>query len=224
MERDFFKHCHAFSKPEPDYSVAAALSALDATSNYLAAITGAQTDRMMRDDGWRLLSIGRHIERLGTLSGALAKGFTTQAVADDSGFSAIVALFDSTITFHAQYQQRRDMPALLDLLVLDQDNPRSLSWVLKSLKNRLAKLIGNTAANSGATNTPLQHLALSELPELANALQLAALSGDPELLIAAFERCKVCSSSLSDELSQRYFSHANSRHFNHLSVGVGVGV
>ena len=222
MERDFFKHCHTFTKPVPDYSVAAALSTLDATSNYLAAITGAQTDRMMRDDGWRLLSIGRHIERLGTLSGALAKAFTTQAVADDSGFSAVVALFDSTITFHAQYQQRRDTPALLDLLVLDQDNPRSLSWVLKSLKNGLAKLIGNTTANSAAADTTLQHIATNELPELAGALQHAAQRGDQELLIATFERCKLCSLKLSDELSQRYFSHANSRHFNPHSVGAGV--
>jgi polar amino acid transport system substrate-binding protein len=31
----------------------------------------------------------------------------------------MVALFDSTITFHAQYQQRHDITALVDLLVLD---------------------------------------------------------------------------------------------------------
>ncbi len=219
MERDFFKHCSAVVKPEPDYSLAAALSALDATSSYLAAITGAQTDRMMRDDGWRLLSIGRHIERLGTLSSALAKGFTTRAVLDDSGFSAIVALFDSTITFHAQYQQRRDLSALLELLVLDQDNPRSLSWVLKSLKNRLTKLIGNTAREGESANAALQHFALHELPDLANMLQEAAQSGDTSPLVQAFERCRICAFELSDELGQRYFSHANARDFNAVSVG-----
>jgi hypothetical protein len=31
-------------------------------------------------------------------------------VFDEGGFEAVVALFDSTITFHAQYQQRRDIP------------------------------------------------------------------------------------------------------------------
>ena len=92
-------------------------------------MTGAQTDRMTRDDGWRLLSIGRHLERLGFLALALARGFETGAVHDEGGFEAVVALFDSTITFHAQYQQRDDMPALFDLLVLDRDNPRSLGWV-----------------------------------------------------------------------------------------------
>jgi uncharacterized alpha-E superfamily protein len=54
----------------------------------------------------------------------------------------VVALFDSTITFHAQYQQRHDIPALLDLLVLDRDNPRSLGWVVQTLRGRLARLAG----------------------------------------------------------------------------------
>ena len=54
-----------------------------------------------------------------------------------------MALFDSTITFHAQYQQRHDIPALLDLLVLDRDNPRSLGWVAQTLRGRLAKLAGS---------------------------------------------------------------------------------
>ena len=214
MEHDFFKHCAAFMQPVPDYSLAAALSTLEATSRYLAAMTGAQTDRMMRDDGWRLLSIGRHIERLNMLAGALAKGFDTGAVFDDSGFSAIVALFDSTITFHAQYQQRRDLPALLDLLVLDQDNPRSLSWVLTSLKNRLTKLMNNTAQGGASPDTALDRLVAEDLPQLSGALKSAVQSTEPQELSAAFNRCQSFARALSDQLSQRYFSHATSSHIS----------
>ena len=208
MERDFFRRCAAFVQPEPDYKAAAALSALDATSSYLAAITGAQTDRMMRDDGWRLLSIGRHIERLAMLSGALEIGFETRAVLEGSGFGAVVALFDSTITFHAQYQQRRDLPALLDLLVLDQDNPRSLSWVLKSLKNRLAKLMSNTAPVGAPPDAALQGLVVVDIPELVEALRSAVSTCDRLELIAVFSQCQAFARRLSDQLSQRYFSHA----------------
>ncbi len=215
MERDFFRHCAAFMQPAPDYSLAAALSTLDTTSGYLAAITGAQTDRMMRDDGWRLLSIGRHIERLTMLSGALAQGFESRAVFDDSGFSAIVALFDSTITFHAQYQQRRDLSALLDLLVLDQDNPRSLSWVLMSLKNRLAKLVSNTTHKGTPADRALERLMAGDLPQLANALRSSVQSMDPHELTAAFAQCQLFARALSDQLGQRFFSHASSQ----LSVG-----
>ena len=214
MHRDFFKHCAAFIQPEPEYSLSTALSALDATSGYLAAITGAQTDRMMRDDGWRLLSLGRHIERLAMLSGALAKGFETKAVFDSSGFSAIVALFDSTITFHAQYQQRRDVPALLDLLVLDQDNPRSLGWVLNSLKNRIAKLVTNTTHEGMPPDAALDALLAHDLPQLAGAVRNAARSTDNLQMQAVFNQCQSFARTLSDQLSQRYFSHASNSQFS----------
>ncbi len=85
------------------------------------------------------------IERLCVLIPALASGFETGAVHDTGGFEAMVALFDSTITFHAQYQQSREVTALLDLLVLDRDNPRSLGWVVQTVRGRLAKLAGSAA-------------------------------------------------------------------------------
>ncbi len=205
MEQDFFRRCDALAPAEPtgqEYSSLEALRTLEITSSYLAAITGAQTDRMMRDDGWQLLSIGRHVERLGTLTGAMTLGFETDAVFDDSGFSAIVAMFDSTITFHAQYQQRRDVDALLDLLVLSQDNPRSLSWVIKSLKSRLLKLPGN--------DLDLADSLAAKLPALIELLVNASRSLQRAELDAGFEECGAFAFALSDQISQRYFSHASS--------------
>ena len=205
MEQEFFRRCNALAPAGPsahDYSSLEALRTLDVASHYLAAITGAQTDRMMRDDGWRLLSIGRHIERLGTLSGAMALGFETGAVFDDSGFSAIVAMFDSTIPFHAQYQQRRDLDALLDLLVLSQDNPRSLSWVIKSLKSRLLKLPGNAPDREESLT--------ATLPALIDMLVNASQNPNVQELLAIFGTCKTSAFTMSDQVSQRYFSHASS--------------
>ncbi len=201
MEQDFFRRCELFmpgQEAHHDYSSIEALRALEATSHHLAAITGAQTDRMMRDDGWRLLSIGRHIERLATLSGALAAGFETKAVFDSSGFSAIVALFDSTITFHAQYQQRRDLPALLDLLVQDLDNPRSLSWVIKTLRGRLRKLADDPPGREADLAAQLT------LPDMNN------IGGPGCDFASAFAQCQSAALALSDAVSRRYFSHASS--------------
>ena len=137
------------------YSTLEALGMLESASVHLAAITGSQTDRMTRDDGWRLLSIGRHIERLGFLSDALAQGLQRGATDDEAGFEALLALFDSTITFHGQYQLRRDLGPLLDLLVCNADNPRSLGWVAQSLRGRLSKLAVHTAGNAPQALSPL---------------------------------------------------------------------
>ena len=213
-DTDFLNRCEAFKAEGQlaahamEYSPIEALRALEAASGHLAAMTGAQTDRMMRDDGWRLLSIGRHIERLSMLSAALARGFETGAVLQDGGFRALVALFDSTITFHAQYQQRRDIPALLDLLVLDRDNPRSLSWVVHTLRNRLAKLAASTPGDMGDLT--------ADLPEprywaLTNAASTSLDAQDGyATLVEQLKDCQASAFELSDHISQRYFSHATS--------------
>jgi uncharacterized circularly permuted ATP-grasp superfamily protein/uncharacterized alpha-E superfamily protein len=217
-EEDFFRRCETFSGPDHptaqalEYSSVEALHALESASSFLAAMTGAQTDRMTRDDGWRLLSTGRHIERLNTLAAALVLGFETGAVHDEGGFGAIVALFDSTITFHAQYQQQRDVPALLDLLVFDRDNPRSLGWVVQTLRGRLARLAENTV---GAPQ-PVPDLTPG-LPD-PGAWQMAELyTPDPRLpqdqryegLLSRLEQCCSAAFELSDTLSRRYFSHVS---------------
>ncbi|OYU44380.1 MAG: A circularly permuted ATPgrasp family protein, partial [Burkholderiales bacterium PBB4] len=107
-EQSFADRC-AHTVTQGDYSWLECLDTLRDVSNRLAAITGAQTDRMTRDDGWRLLSLGRHIERLRFLSTALLLGFDSGSVHEDGGFEAMISLFDSEITFHAQYQQSHDL-------------------------------------------------------------------------------------------------------------------
>jgi uncharacterized alpha-E superfamily protein len=120
----------------------------------------------------------------------------------------MLALFGSTITFNGQYQQRRDIAALLDLLVLDRDNPRSLGWVLQTLRGRLTKLASSTQGDlAGLTH---------DLPDPDSWL-LADLCGDPaegnaqryQPTTALLEQCRAAALSLSDNLSRRYFSHAD---------------
>jgi len=216
-EADFFQQCPNGSHGG-DYSAPESLRVLEVLSGHMAAMTGAQTDRMMRDDGWRLLSVGRHVERLGFLADALARGFDTGAVADEGGFEAIVALFDSTITFRAQYQLRHDVPALVDLLVLDPDNPRSLAWVARTLRGRVAKLHRNAhgsadRAEGGTENTPDgEPVAAAELfdpTELAlEALCAQDSTGAYPALAAMLSRCAGDAWRLSDQLGARYFTHS----------------
>lgn len=202
-EREFFAESARIAQ-DGDYSSIDAMRVLEQVSGYTAAMTGAQTDRMTRDDGWRLLSTGRHIERLGFLASALTQGFASGAVHDDGGFEAIVALFDSTITFHAQYQQRRDVPALLDLLVMDRDNPRSLGWVVQTLRGRLAKLAGSPAGElplvAALVPNPAQW-ALEALVERDRHGRYAAAD-------ALLQQCAESAWRLSDALGALYFTHS----------------
>jgi uncharacterized alpha-E superfamily protein len=202
-EDKFFSRC-ANNARDGDFSPMEALRVLEATSTHLAAVTGAQTDRMTRDDGWRLLSIGRHIERLGFLSTALTKGLQAGSLASTGGFEAMVALFDSTITFHSQYQQSRDVTALVDLLVLDRDNPRSLAWVAHTLRGRLAKLAGSPAGELSAMSNKVQSPADWDLA----ALCAVDDQGHYSVLTHLLAQCTQSAYAVSDEISATYFTHS----------------
>jgi uncharacterized circularly permuted ATP-grasp superfamily protein/uncharacterized alpha-E superfamily protein len=215
-EQEFFRGCATVAQ-DGDYSSAEALRVLDQLSRATAAMTGAQTDRMTRDDGWRLLSTGRHIERLGFLASALGWAFDTGAVHEQGGFEAVVALFDSTITFHAQYQQRHDIPALLDLLVLDRDNPRSLGWVAQTLRGRLAKLCGSAAGEVPEIALTIPDPQSWSLESMCSPVRPGLAEGPAEAgrhakLEALLQELTDAAYKLSDDIGARYFTHSDTRH------------
>jgi uncharacterized circularly permuted ATP-grasp superfamily protein/uncharacterized alpha-E superfamily protein len=187
-----------------DFSPLEALRVLKTCSDHLAAITGAQTDHMTRDDGWRLLTIGRHIERFSFLASSLQRGFEAGAVQTDAGFEAMIALFDSTITFHAQYQQSRDVAALLDLLVLNRDNPRSLGWVAQTLRRRIAKLAGSAPDQLAELSFKVPNPASWGLAQLCERDASGAYAVLGELLQSCIQTAFV----VSDDISQIYFTHS----------------
>jgi uncharacterized circularly permuted ATP-grasp superfamily protein/uncharacterized alpha-E superfamily protein len=182
-----------------------ALRALERLSTNVMAMTGAQTDRMTRDDGWRLLSIGRHIERLNTLAAALAEAFATGTLDNDIGFSLVLGLFDSTITYRSRYLQQRDPQAMMALLALDADNPRSLAWIARSLTSRIARLADTP---SGTVPPILAPFVLPHQWDAAHVNKLANLP-DTEPIVNLLRKVSLDGTAISDALSQRYFSHAH---------------
>jgi uncharacterized alpha-E superfamily protein len=209
-ESTFARDCAALSA-DADFAGTEASAALQNASELLAAITGSQTDRMIRDDGWRMLSMGRHIERLYTLSRALALALEHGCVHEADGFEAVVALFDSTITFHAQYQQRRDMVALVDLLVMDRDNPRSLAWVLQTLRARLGKLAISATPQDAALAMALPDPDIWVLADLSSWQRSADGQRSWTALTDLLERCQTAAGALSEEITHLHFSHADRR-------------
>jgi len=179
------------------------LGVLNRATTHLAAITGAQTDRMTRDDGWRLLSVGRQIERLDFLAHALASGFEHGLHQRDDGFTLLLGLFDSVITYRAQFQARREVPPLLHLLVLDTDNPRSLGWVARTLRERFLKLARHEDDWAAEIAAPLPRPHTWPL----DLLSAPDDGGGHGTLVASLKDCSVQALALSDAISRKLFSH-----------------
>jgi uncharacterized alpha-E superfamily protein len=152
--------------------------------------------------------MGRHIERLEFLSHALSEAVQLGLIEEQSGFDAVLDLFDSTISFHAQYQQSRTPQALMDLLVTHSDNPRSLGWVAHTLRSRLRRM-GHLA--DGAT-TPMAELVpplIEMTPESLWPLEnTPAQPGSTLPLFAALAHCQTAACEVSDQLCSLFFTHS----------------
>jgi uncharacterized circularly permuted ATP-grasp superfamily protein/uncharacterized alpha-E superfamily protein len=195
----FEQHLRAvLDRPSPAASVSDVLNVLARADTHLAAITGAQTDRMTRDDGWRLLSIGRQIERLSFLADVLAESFEQGLALSEDGFALLLGVFDSTITYRAQFQARREAPPLLHLLVHDTENPRSLAWVARLLRERFTRLARHDPAWAADTAAGLPQ------PE---TWPLAELAAPGPALVEHLQRAATQAGELSSLISQRYFAH-----------------
>ena len=157
---------------------------------------------MSRDDGWRLLSMGRHIERLDFLAGALQLAIEARLFKEQAGFDAVLHLFDSTISFHAQYQQSRTPQALVELLVTSPDNPRSLAWVAQTLRSRLRRI---EHLADGAT-----HALAALLPPTPTepTLLWPQDSATPEALLALLAQYRQSARAVAEGLSGLFFTHS----------------
>ena len=170
------------------------IEVLDVIGIQLVALVGFQSDRMTRDLGWHMLAAGRLIERLVNLSGILVAFFTHAAVYTPRGFETLLVLFDSSITYRTRYQRQQDIPALMDLLVTDETNPRSISCILQALKGEIKHL-------------PNGDVLLEGLPEFDPHEDSVLVQVEMVRTLGVF------AANVSDEISRRFFALAVDRHF-----------
>lgn len=188
-----------------DYSNAEALADLEQLAVELVAIAGEQADHMTRDDGWRFLAIGRHLERLNLLAAQLGLGIAGCTPPQGPAFELLLALFDSTLTYRSYYQCRQELPALLDLLVCDANNPRAIRSVQAALRNELEALPKLPGAPALAEWLPSSAPGLDALCQRAPNQQL-------ETLRCFLQHLDNASARLSDEIGLHYFNHNPSWH------------
>lgn len=176
----------------------------------LAAISGMQQENMTRGHGWRFLEIGRRIERATSLSSLLSAA-TRVAAQDDRILPPLLEICDSRMTYRRLHFARPALIPVLDLLLLNNINPRSLAHQLAIIGRQTSQL---PMTGHGPLSEASRRQADALLSDLS-ALSLDALSRTPRTvpdIISAF--CDSFSSGLeklSDHITEYYFSHAAGR-------------
>ena len=164
----------------------------------LMTLAGFALDGMTRDPGWRFQSIGRRLERLQFLCAALEQAIRGPR---DANLEWLLELADSTITYRSRYLARPEWLPVLDLLVCDPSNPRSVAFQVFGIRdylNRLAETFGACGADLLAPSTA----ALRDLDPQDD------LQPQSPRLARLLVEIRAATHDLSDLLDLKFFSHA----------------
>lgn len=157
---------------------AAAQGALQQVMQSLLAVGGLGAESMVRDLGWRFMDAGRRIERAQQLL-ALLRATVTDArgtATDSLLLESVLTAAESIITYRRRYRSHGQLETLLDILLLDQGNPRSLAFALAQLTEDLDAIPGGPA---GSRLREEQRLLL-EASTCVRLADTAALAGENE--------------------------------------------
>jgi uncharacterized alpha-E superfamily protein len=190
------------SRPPHSVGLSEALDAIDRAILSLVAVGGLEMAHMTRDDGWRFMSLGRHLERLLYITGTVADVKASDLFEDPALLDWLLDLSDSGITYRARYMGRAEWLAVADLLLFDSRNPRSAAFQLGKLAKHVPLL---PAADLSELVADLERLAS---PRPADS-QSGTLFPDDDDIATFLESSAALARRLSDTLSLRYFSHVD---------------
>jgi len=182
----------------PPSRLATEAEALHRTNEALqlvAAFSGLAQENMNRLNGWRFLEIGRRIER-GIATCRFVNTFADPG-APFEALDALLELCDSQITYRLRYAMGAVRAAVVDLVALDPNNPRSAAFQFGEIERHLSRL---PQVGSDGLPSPAERLIsrLATEMRMADARQLT--SDDLEDAAAGLM-------SVSDEIALRYFTH-----------------
>ena len=122
----------------------------ESASRLLGGILSLQsvTANMMRDDGWRAIEAGRHLERAFQVCTLLTAATTAPlgAQTDRAVLDGVLLAAESSVTHRRRFRGAVQAAGVLELLLVDLDNPRSLAFSLAALRTHLSQLAGSTGS------------------------------------------------------------------------------
>jgi len=171
----------------------AIIERVEAGLRIIAALSGLAQENMTQRAGWRFLELGRRIERA-LVTCRLVRSFAFASI--EGGLDVLLELADSQITYRQRYLMVAALAPVVDLIMLDPNNPRSVVFQLDRIESHLAAL----PKRSGGRLSPVQQIAAS----VATRLRTAEAAAVDDGLLTEVEQMLM---KLSDAISAAYLTN-----------------
>jgi len=183
---------------------------LTACLELLSAFSGMERENVNRGLGWLFMSIGRRLERAIFAARQLREVTTPLAEQDWPLLECLLEVADSSMAYRTRYYTTLQPLALLDVLMADEKNPRSLDFQLSHLLELYEKLPRTVPEDLKAMQEAIAELRGFDLSRMGYPLPGSAVKGAAELaeLEKYLRGLESLLPSWSNNLSSTYFSHA----------------
>lgn len=169
------------------------LNAATGLVEHFSALSGFIAENMVRGDAWRFLDIGHRLERALSICRIIRQLSLAGDQVDALG--VLLDLCDSQIVYRSRYLTGPMRDPVFDLVLLDEDNPRSLVFQVQAINDHIRALPALTEDNVPERQLLDARAILAPLQSLtADAITDRHLQDIETRLLA-----------LSDALSARYF-------------------
>lgn len=182
---------------------------LEATVLDLSAFFGLCNETMPHHYGWRFLDMGRFIERALSSLELLKLALLTAAQPGIPLWEVVLATTDNFTVYRRRYRSQLHPAAILDLLLFDEGNPRSIGYMLKRLERQVEKLPaeGTSPYRNLEKRLIIQatsQLHLVDIDMLANLEYSESARG---ALATLLDQLIMPMAELSSAISHSHFSH-----------------
>ncbi len=186
---------------------------LDRIIMRLAALGGVVMESMTRGQAWRFLDMGRRLERAVNLVVTLRAALARTSEREGPLLESVLEVADSGMTYRRRYLATIQVVPVVDLLVTDETNPRSVIFQLEALAEHLPHLphdlTWEEARGGRATPDGIVAGAIARLRRQDLLLMCAPdAQGRRSALGAMLDELVREMPALSDSLTGQYLSHA----------------
>jgi uncharacterized circularly permuted ATP-grasp superfamily protein/uncharacterized alpha-E superfamily protein len=170
----------------------------------LAALTGFSEEDMVHDAGWRVMRLGRRIERMQFVAGILVQQLEAAQATRPEAIEWLLEVCDSLPIYRARYTGTPRLAQTLNLLLYDEGHPMALAFHRRSIDRDLDDLARTLAGERerGVPDLPLLPAGTAERVDAGGEPGRAARSA----LAGQLGELAVGAGELSDRLSRRYFA------------------
>lgn len=116
------------------------LEFLDEILLTLSGFSGFAMESMTRSYGWRFMDMGRRIERALYQTELVYIALPLVPTEPRGILETLLEIADSTMTYRARYRSAFQLAPVLDLLLVDESNPKSLAFQLSRIAHHLDHL------------------------------------------------------------------------------------